>query len=141
LKWGRETFDYDGLEQDLEREGWRVQLGYMVLPGKLEVVGRYAEIERLKDPTVAAAQGSGLGTANIRVGLSEGEPVYAIGLERRINEVTVGVNLYLNSGHRHKVSIDLSRLTREFAADPAAGVEALEAQRDTRIRTSLQFVF
>ena len=98
-------------ENLFERQGFRVALGYFVRPKRLEVVGRYAEIRRLRDPNVEAALNTGLGLARIRD--SEGEPQEAV--ERQIRELTFGVNYYISGDHQHKVFCDFSRLSREFA--------------------------
>jgi hypothetical protein len=137
LEWAVERFDYDRYSDDFEREGWRVHLGYFVIPAKLEVVTRYAEIERLKNPTRHKAVDSGLDLALVRS--PEGDFVEA--LEERTWEVTAGVALYLNQWHQHKVILDASRLVREFAADPDAGIARAPDQVDHRLRTMVQFKF
>jgi hypothetical protein len=133
LEWAREVFDYDRLAEDLEREGWRVQAGYFVVPSKVEVVARYAAIDRLVDPTAAKAVSSGLGLAELH---RDGELVLA--LEKRIEELSLGVSYYLNDWHQHKVQLDISRLCRSFAADPEAGIAAADDQEDLRFRAMIQ---
>lgn len=135
LEWGTETFD---LNRDIagptefDREGWRASFGYFVKPGKVEVVARYAQIERLKDPTPEAVINSGLGFATVRHG--EG---YVQAMESQISELTAGVNIYMGK-HQHKLFFDLSQLTREF--ETYQGVTP-DDQQDTRFRSMLQVKF
>jgi hypothetical protein len=133
LEWGTETFDYELYENDFERQGWRVQAGYFVKPEKLEIVARYAEIERLVDPTYRSAVDSGLGVVQV---WRDGELVTA--LEKRIKELSVGVNIFLHDWHQHKLQLDVSQLTREYAADPLAGIAMTADQKDTRFRAMIQ---
>jgi hypothetical protein len=142
-EWGSESFDFDAFEEDFDRRGWRVQAGYLVVPSTIEVVARYAEIERLEEPSYQSAVDSGLGVARV---LADGELVPAI--EGKISELTAGVNWYINEGHRHKLQLDLSRLVREFVADPNAVVggepnpiAAADDQEDWRMRVMVQLVF
>jgi hypothetical protein len=133
LEWGTETFDYDLYENDFERCGWRVQAGYFLKPEKLEIVARYAEIERLVDPTFQSAIDSGLGVAEV---WSDG--VLKTALEKRLNELSLGVNIFLHDWHQHKLQLDVSQLNREFTADPTAGIARAPDQQDTRFRAMIQ---
>jgi len=142
-EWGTESFDYDLYGDDLERAGWRVQVGAFVVRDVVELVARYAEIERLVDPTAAAAQFTGLGIATVHT--ADGT---APALERDISEISVGASWYLNDWHRHKLQLDLSRLVRTFAADPdavidgvAQPIEAAPDQEDWRVRMMVQLLF
>ena len=79
--------------------GYYVQGGYFVLPGKLEVVGRWSAM----DPNTRAAQDlmtSGLG----------------------------GLNWYLN-GHEHKVQLDYGVITTRLSAADAGGAVLLSETR------------
>jgi hypothetical protein len=144
VEWGVEAYDYDDRAGgDLERTGWRVQAGAFVVRDVVEVVARYAEIERLVDPTATAAQFSGLGLASVH---SADGAVPA--LERDISEVSIGASWYLNDWHRHKLQLDLSRLERTFAADADAmidgtpqPIEAATDQEDWRVRVMVQLLF
>jgi hypothetical protein len=143
LEWGCESFDFDAFEDDFERAGWRVELGLFVKPAKLELKARYATIERLADPSYRAAVDSGLGVAE----LADGDG-WAPAVEGGISELSAGLNYFLNSWHRHKLQFDLSRLTRSFAADPAAVVDgeprpipAYPEQVDYRARAMVQLFF
>jgi hypothetical protein len=142
-EWAVESFDFDEFSGDFDREGWRVQAGYFLKPGKYEIVARYAEIERLKDPTYQTAIDSGLDVAQV---LDGGEYVPAI--EGTISELTAGANWYISEGHRHKLQLDLSKLVRSFADDPGAviggepsPIVALPDQEDWRVRVMVQMVF
>ena len=142
-EWGTERYDYDLYDDELERAGWRVQVGTFVVRDVFEVVARYAEIERLVDPTAAAAQWSGLGLASVHT--ADGSMP---ALERDISEISVGASWYLNDWHRHKLQLDLSRLVRTFAADPDAvigdvpqPIAATPDQEDWRVRMMVQLLF
>ncbi len=142
-EWATERFDFAAFHDDFEREGWRVQAGYFLKPGSIEVVARYAEIERLKPPTYRAAVDSGLGVAWVLVG-----DEYVPALEGKIGETTFGLNWYVNEGHRHKLQLDASRLVRTFEDDPNAVIEgsprpitAPDDQEDWRFRAMVQLVF
>lgn len=79
--------------------GYYVQGGYFVLPGKLEVVGRWSAM----DPDTGATQDlmtSGLG----------------------------GLNWYLN-GHEHKVQLDYGVITTRFSAADVGGAVSLIENR------------
>jgi phosphate-selective porin OprO/OprP len=142
-EWGTERFDFDRYDDDFERAGWRAQAGYMVVPKKVELVARYAEIERLRPATYRAAIDSGLLVPRVLDG-----DEFVTALERAISETTVGVNWYINQGHRHKLQVDASRLVREFGEDPDAVIDGEPApitkvadQEDWRIRAMVQLVF
>ena len=50
-EWSTESYDFEDFTGDFDREGWRVALGWFVVPKKLELRARYAAITRLVDPT------------------------------------------------------------------------------------------
>ena len=136
LEWGRERYDMrrsEPGEWEFERGGWRVALGWAVLPSRLEIVGRVARLHRLRHPTREAALRSGLGLAWIG---SDGTYVSAV--EASLSETTVGLNLYFGHAHQHKLFVDASALRRRFV-DEGAGAPAV--QSDRRARTMLQFRF
>lgn len=142
FEWGSENFDYADFGPDFEREGWRFSLGWFVVPGKWEIRGRYAEIRRLKSPTYEKAVHSGLGYPQVW----DGED-WTAALEGKISEISIGASVRI-PGWRNKFVVDLSRLTREFAADPDAVIDGEAApiakapdQVDYRIRTMVQLVF
>ncbi len=143
-EWAIERFDGAGFEDDLERSGWRIQGGYFLKPSKVEIVARYATIERLSDPSYATATASGLGVAMLLN--DDGEE--RIGIEKSISEVSVGLNWFIKTWHRNKLQLDVSRLTRAFSADPNAVVDGIETaisaapdQVDYRLRVMAQLVF
>jgi hypothetical protein len=143
-EWATERFDLAGVATQLERRGWRVEGGWFVVAPTLQVVGRYATIQRLVDPTYATAVASGLGVAMVRA--PSGDEV--IGIEKGIAEVTVGFSWYIRTWHRNKLQLDVSRLVRTFADDPGAVVDgrptAIAAppdQVDHRVRAQVQIAF
>ena len=107
------------------------------------MVGRFAQIERLNDPSYQRAIDSGLGIVEVHHG--DG---YAVAIERRISEIRVGFSCFLDDWHQHKLQFDLSRLERRFAADPDAVIDGEPApiakagdQEDFRFRAMVQFYF
>ena len=144
LEWGTESFDYDVFSDDFDREGWRVSAGFFIKQGTWQVVARYAQIERLKGATYQSSMDSGLRVAEV----SDGTGGYQIGIERRISEVSVGANWFIKNWHQHAVKVDISRLVRDFAADPNAVIDGeptpiLQAptQVDHRVRVMVQLYF
>ena len=68
-------------------------------------------------------------------------------LEAKISEVSIGASVFI-PGWRNRLIVDVSRLVREFAADPdavisgeAAPIAKAPDQVDYRIRTMVQLVF
>ena len=144
LEWGTESFDYDAFTEDFDREGWRVSAGYFLKRGTWQVVARYAQIERLKKPNYLSSIESGLGVAEI-VDENGGSQ---IGIERRISEISVGLNRFFKNWHQHGVKVDISRLVRDFAADPNAVIDGepmpvaqAPTQVDHRVRVMVQLYF
>jgi hypothetical protein len=74
-----------------DRQAFRVQSGYFIKPKLIEIVGRYAMVERLMNPSVAAVNASGLGFAKI---LNPDTGTFVNAAERRLTEMTVGVSYY-----------------------------------------------
>ncbi len=143
-EWGIESFDYKDFSEDFDREGWRVSTGYFIKPGTWQVVARYAQIERLKNPTYQNSMDSGLLVAEV----SDGQGGYQIGIERRISEISVGVNRFFKNWHQHALQVDISRLFRDFASDPNAVVDGeptaiaqAPTQVDHRVRVMVQLYF
>jgi hypothetical protein len=142
-EWGGELFDFDLRSDDFERAGWRTELGWFILPAKLELKARYATIVRLEDPTFERAVASGLGVPE----LADGE-AWVPAVEDRISEVSIGLNYFIQGWHRNKLQFDLSRLTRSFVADPDAVIEGVPSpipaspdQVDYRVRAMVQLFF
>jgi hypothetical protein len=142
MEWGTESYDYVEFEDDFNREGWRVALGWFAVPGKLELRVRRAAITRLVNPTWDTANQSGLGTVQVVDG--DG---WAPAIEAKISETTAAVS-YRLPGWRNKLALDVSRLVRTFAADPDAifngeptPIPQAPDQIDYRIRAMVQLVF
>ncbi len=141
-EWGTENYDFDDFEADFNREGWRVAMGWYVVPRKLELRIRRAAITRLGDPSFETANQSGLGTVQIKDG--DG---WKPAIEAEISEFSAAAS-YALPGWRNKVALDVSRLVRSFAADPdaiingvASPIEKAPDQVDHRIRLMVQLVF
>ena len=142
VEWGTESYDFDVFTDNFDREGWRVALGCFVVPRKVELRVRRAEITRMKDPSYRKALDSGLGIPEVWDG--EGwEPA----LEASLSESSIGAS-YSLPGWRNKVALDVSRLERRFAADPDAVIDGAPApitkapdQIDYRVRMMVQLVF
>ena len=141
-EWGTESYDFDEFADDFDREGWRIAVGWYVVPRKLELRVRRAAITRLKNPTFQAANESGLGTAQVQ----EGEG-WIPAIEAEISETSAAVS-YRLLGWRNKLALDVSRLERSFAADPDAIIDGTPTpisqvpdQIDYRIRAMVQLVF
>ena len=141
-EWGTESYDYANFEDDFDREGWRIALGWYVVPRKLELRVRRAAITRLKNPTFETANQSGLGTVLV----ADGEG-WAPAIEAEISEISAAVS-YALPGWRNKVMLDVSHLVRTFAADPDAilnsvptPIEKAPDQVDWRVRAMVQLVF
>ncbi len=142
-EFGTELFDFDSRADDFERAGWRTELGWFVLPAKFELKARYATIVRLEGPTYERAMASGLGVPE----LADGDG-WVAAVEAEISEVSIGCNYFLGAWHRNKLQLDLSRLTRSFAADPDAVIEGVPSpipdfpdQVDYRVRAMVQLFF
>jgi len=143
LEWATELFNYELEDDDFERRGWRAEVGWFVLPPKVELRARYAAIDRLRDPTYRTAVASGLGVAEVADGSG-----WAPAIERGIEETSIGVNYFINQWHRHKLQFDASRLVRTFAADPGAVIDGTPTpvakaadQVDYRVRAMVQLTF
>ncbi len=142
LEWGTEAFNFADFPEDFKREGWRASLGWFVVPAKWEIRARYAEILRLKNPTYLKAVDSGLGIPEVWDGVD-----WTPALEAKISEISIGASVRI-LGWRNKLVFDLSRLTREFAADPDAVIDGepepidkAPNQVDYRVRAVVQLVF
>jgi hypothetical protein len=132
LEWGTEAYDLNRQitgRTRFDREAWRASLGYFVVRKRVEVVARYASVERLKDPTADAVINSGLGFVQVLKGSS-----YVNAIEKRLTESTAGLNVYFGS-HQHKLFFDFSLLRREFA--PYQGYTPRD-QLDRRFRSMIQ---
>lgn len=141
-EWGTESYDFADFTDNFDREGWRIAVGWFVVPRKLELRVRRAAITRLKDPTFLKANESGLGTVQVW----DGED-WTPAIEAEIAETSTAAS-YSLFGWRNKVALDVSRLERSFAADPNAILNGVPTpiakapdQVDYRIRAMVQLVF
>jgi len=141
-EWGSESYDFVDFEDNFDRQGWRVAVGWYVIPRKLELRIRRAAITRLKDPTFQTANESGLGTVQVQ----EGEG-WVPAIEAEISETSAAVS-YRLPGWRNKLALDVSRLERSFAADSDAILNGTPTpiakapdQIDYRVRAMVQLVF
>ena len=141
FEWAHESYEADNpalTENRWEREGWRFQAGYFIKPRRYQVVARYAQIRRLTDPTIAAARASGLNVPRV---WNPAAGQFDDALEKSIQEITLGFDLYLSRSHAHKLFFDVSRLSRQFAEVSEPGYFSPEDQEDSRFRTMLQLFF
>jgi hypothetical protein len=141
-EWGTESYGFDEFADDFDREGWRVAVGWYVVPRKLELRVRRAAITRMMDPTYQKAVDLGLGVPEVWDGDD-----WAPALEAEIAETSAAVS-YSLPGWRNKLALDVSRLVRSFAADPDAIINGTPnpiaqapAQIDWRVRAMVQLVF
>jgi hypothetical protein len=135
-----EIEDTTAAARDFDRQGWRIQAGYFIKPKVVELVGRYAALQRLMNPTVAKVMASGLGFA--RVKSSSG--VFQDAAEHEIRELTFGVSWFLSgAAHQHKVMMDCSHLTRDFSGFVSGTSLAgrVPDQKDDRVRAMVQLKF
>ncbi len=142
VEWGTESYAYEIFAEDFDRDGYRAAVGWFIVPKQLEVRTRYAEITRMVDPTYQKAVDSGLGVPEVWNGED-----WTPALESSISEFSAGVS-YILPGWRNKVAVDVSRLERQFAADPDAVIGGQSApiakapdQLDYRVRLMVQLVF
>ncbi len=142
MEWGTESYDFTDFADDFDRQGWRVAVGWYVVPRKLELRVRRAAITRLMNPTYQKAVDSGLGVPEVWDGDD-----WAPALEAEISETSAAAS-YSLFGWRNKLAIDVSRLERTFAADPDAVIDGVPTpiakapdQVDYRVRAMVQLVF
>jgi hypothetical protein len=127
-------------DKEFDRNGWRAQVGYFVKPKLVEVVGRYAYVTRLADPTIEATKNSGLGFVKVK----NSSGVLQDAMEKSLQEYTFGVNYYLSgAAQQHKVFADYSHLTRQFAGFVSGNTVTggVSDQGDDRVRLMLQMKF
>jgi len=141
-EWATSSYDFADFDDDFDRAGWRIALGWYVVPSKLELRVRRAGITRLKDPSYQKAVDSGLGVPEVWNGQE-----WVSALEEVMSETSAAAS-YTLPGWRNKVTLDVSRLEREFAADPDATVDGVPMpiakapdQIDWRFRAMVQLVF
>lgn len=129
-------FAYERLKQERssgyewDRFGYRFNAGYFIIPEKLELISRYAYVERIKDNDRIKSLASGLGLVSVNGGTYNA-------VEDNLREHSAGVNYYFH-GYRLKFSADYSYLVRRLIT--VAG-DSEEDQRDNRFRTMIQYFF
>ncbi len=134
LEFAFENFDQLGDTPDnsgnYDRRGGRINLGYFIRPGWLEVVFKWAYLERIHDNDAEASLRTGLGLVDTCNGTA---------VERNLQQYTVGLNWYLHGNHQ-KIAADYSYLVRDFdAADPDGA--PVQNQHDHRVRVMFQQLF
>jgi hypothetical protein len=135
LEWGWENYQLHRTlpgPTSFDRDGMRAAFGYFIVPTRVEVVARYAQIHRLKDPTAAKVTNSGIGFVSVSNGST-----YVNAMENRLSELTGGINIYFNK-NQEKLFFDVSRLTRTFASYQGY---TPNDQQDTRFRSMVQVKF
>ncbi len=136
-----EITDTTAAADHFDRQAFRVESGYFIKPKVLQVVGRYAMVQRLVDPTVAGVTASGLGFAKI---LDPDTGTFVNAAEHRITEMTFGVSYYMGgAAHQHKFIVDYSHLTRDFSGwvSGTTLVGPVPEQKDNRVRALIQLKF
>ncbi len=134
LEFAFENFDQLGdtpdNDNDYDRLGARVNLGYFLVPDRFEVTVKWAYVERLHDDDAEASLRTGLGLVETCKGLA---------VEKNLQQYTVGVNLYLH-GNNQKIAADYSLLARGLdAAYP--DTPDVQNQQDHRFRIMFQQFF
>jgi hypothetical protein len=141
VEWARERFEAElpaTADKEWEREGWRIQAGWFIKPRRYQLTARYAQIERMQDPTAEGAGASGLGIPRV---WNPASGAFDNTLEKRLTEVTAGFAFYLSGSHAHKLIFDVSRLGRGFAETSEPGFFTPGDQQDSRVRGMVQFFF
>jgi hypothetical protein len=132
-------------EETWDRLGFRVNVGYFIVPKKWEVYFKYAYLDRLMDDKLEDAVKSGLGLIKTSKG------AYAI--EDYMQQYVLGVNYFLK-GFNHYISAEVSYLTINTSKPSEDEISKLNAQgmslpsnwddeteNDWRFRISYQFFF
>jgi hypothetical protein len=115
-----------------DRFGYHFNTGYFLIPKKLELISRYAYVERIKDNDRIKSLTSGLGLVSVNGGTNNA-------IEDNLREYSVGINYYIDK-HRMKFSADYSYLVRELS--PVSGaIGSVSDQHDNRLRTMFQFFY
>jgi len=128
-------------EETWDRYGFRVNLGYFLVPRKWEITAKYAYLERLDDNNLYNSLASGLGLVKLDNG--------KFGIEDYMQEFRVGVNYYWH-GFNQYITADVAVLYRNI--DDVSTSEAAklgldpnmfddETQTDWRFRIMYQHWF
>ncbi len=144
VEWAWEEFIQapdKALQQTWDRLGFRVNLGYYLVPRKWEVTVKYAYLDRLLDNTPADSLMSGLGLVQYANG--------KYGVEDYLQQFVVGVNHYFH-GFNQYITADISLLQRHMASVSASEAAAVgltqddfddSTQNDWRFRVMFQQFF
>ena len=128
-------------EETWDRYGFRVNLGYFLVPRKWEVTAKYAYLERLDDNNLYNSLASGLGLVELDNG--------KYGVEDYMQEFRVGVNYYWH-GFNQYITADVAVLYRNIDDVSASEAQALglspdmfddDTQTDWRFRVMYQHWF
>ncbi len=129
------------LQQTWDRMGFRVNLGYFLVPKKWEVTFKYAYLDRLMDNNPENSLMSGLGLVKYDNG--------KFGVEDYLQQFVAGINYYFH-GFNQYITADISLLQRHMdsVSDSEAAAIGLTAsdfdddtQNDWRFRVMYQYFF
>ena len=131
-------------EETWDRFGFRLNLGYFLVPRKWEVTAKYAYLERIMDNDLANSLGSGLGLVKLDNG--------KWGIEDNMQEFRVGVNYYWH-GFNQYITADIAVLYRNIDDVSASEISKLgltgispddfddDTETDWRFRVMYQHFF
>ena len=126
-EWARETFiekrpntfipgQFGTGRRTAHREGWYLAASQFLWPQRLELVFRYAYVNRVKNPNtpyVWSYLASNDDQTNFLVPVRTNGGINPVAREGIDREITTGVNFYVN-GHNHKYQFDYSWLMRSL---------------------------
>jgi hypothetical protein len=129
-------------EESWDRWAVRANLGYFLIPKKLETVFKFAYVERLSDTRLEDHIESGLGLVKLDNGFA---------VEKNLQQYVLGLNYYLH-GFNQYITADVGWMRRRFAEvgpaeayalglDPAAFTGDASTQNDLRFRMMYQLFF
>ncbi len=125
-----------------DKVGGRLNLGYFIVPKKIELTAKYAYLQRIYNNDAVKSLESGLGLVETSHGLT---------VEKSLQQYILGANYYLD-GFNQMVAVDVAWMHRNLdgisAAEAAeAGLNAADvasstaSQNDYRFRVMYQFRF
>ncbi len=119
-------------DRTFHREGWYIAAGQFLIPKRLELVARYAYVNRLKDRNpYNSAIVPGAATI-VPFAAKDNGGINNNAIEGILREYTVGLTYYVN-GHNHKYAVDYSRLIRQ--------IYGANDQHDNRFRFMGHWIF
>ncbi len=143
LEYAMEKFKQEGTDHKTwDRLGFRLNLGYFILPEKWELTVKLAYVERLKNNNLEDSIKSGLGLVKLTDGFV---------IEDNLQQFILGVNYYLH-GFNQYMTADLCLNQRKFKEVSSSSALALglaaedfsghpDNQNDLRVRVMYQFLF